>query len=99
MPDSNSSPRAAQPYGILLLGLLLLFLLRVVAQLVQALAPVTFLLPFEAWQSGALPYPLLIAFQFAILVLCAHVVRGVLSGTVVPSAKRGRLLVMLGGAY
>ncbi|MEK6804221.1 MAG: hypothetical protein AABZ34_16395 [Nitrospirota bacterium] len=99
MPDSASDPRASQAYGWLLLGLLLLFLFRVVTQLVQSVSPVAVLPSFEAWQSGALPYPLLVAFQLLILVACARVVWSVLSGTVVSSAKKGRRLLALGWVY
>ena len=100
MPDSRSSASAAQsPHGILLSGLLLLFLFRVVAQLIQALAPVSFLPPFETWQSGALPYPALVAFQVVILAVCTHVVRGVLSGRVGRSSKMGKRLVVVGWIY
>ncbi len=99
MADSSCCQRVSQSYGWLLLGLLLLFLFRVVAQLVQAFSPVTVLPSFETWQSGALPYPLLVCFQLLIIVACAHVVRSFLSGTVVPSAAKGRLLLILGWLY
>ena len=99
MADSASGPRACHSYGWLLLGLLLLFLCRVVAQLVQSVSPVAVLPSFETWQSGALPYPLLVAFQVLILMACARVVRNVLSGTVVPSAKKARWFLALGWVY
>lgn len=99
MADSASGSRAFQSYGWLLLGLLLLFLCRVVAQLVQSVSPVAVLPSFETWQSGALPYPLLVAFQLLILMACARAVWSVLSGTVVPSAKKGRWFLTLGWVY
>ena len=37
-------------------ALLAAFVLRVIAQLVQLIAPVAWLPPFTAWDSGALPY-------------------------------------------
>jgi len=71
----------------------------VVAQLVQAFSPVSILPSFEIWQSGALPYPLLVVFQLVIIIACMRVVWSVLSGTVVPSAKKGRLLLAVGWVY
>lgn len=70
-----------------------------VAQLIQAFSPVSFLSSFEIWQSGALPYPLLVAFQFMIIIACMRVVRSVLCGTVVPSDKKGRFFLALGWVY
>ena len=89
MADASSGRRISHPYGWLLLGLLLLFFFRVAAQLIQAYSPVTSLPPFETWQSGALPYPLLVSLQLIILVACGRVVWSFLSGTVVPSGKKG----------
>lgn len=99
MADSTAGSRASQPYGWLLLGLWLLFLCRVVAQLVQSVSPVAVLPSFETWQSGLLPYPLLVAFQLLILIACARAVGSVLSGTVVPSGKKGRWFLTLGWVY
>ena len=99
MADASSGRRISHPYGWLLLGLLLLFFFRVAAQLIQAYSPVTSLPPFETWQSGALPYPLLVSLQLIILVACGRVVWSFLSGTVVPSGKKGRLLLVLGWVY
>ncbi|MDE0207469.1 MAG: hypothetical protein OXP66_15765, partial [Candidatus Tectomicrobia bacterium] len=50
-----------------------LFVLRVCAQLVQALYPVGWIPEFEAWQSGVLPYPVLLASQFGIIGLMSIV--------------------------
>ena len=60
--------------------LLTLFVLRVLGQLlvVNGLAP--FLPPMEEWQSGLLPYPLLLASQILIIgvlaTVCVHFSRG-----------------------
>ena len=96
MADASSGRRISHPYGWLLLGLLLLFFLRVAA---QPNSPVTSLPPFETWQSGAVPYPLLVSLQLIILVACGRVVWSFLSGTVVPSGKKGRLLLIVGWIY
>ena len=65
------SKRAARAHAVSLAVLLALFMFRVVAQVIQAVAPVDDLLPFEAWHSGTLPYPALLAAQIAIIVLFA----------------------------
>jgi hypothetical protein len=99
MSDARTWHRQSKSYGYVLLVLLLIFCARVLAQLIQALFPVGFLPPFEAWQSGAVPYPVLILFQILIIIVCIRVVWGVLSGTTVHSAKKGRLLRVLGWVY
>ena len=86
-------------YGTALLVLLLVFCARVLAQLIQALFPVRFLPPFESWQSGALPYPIVVLFQILIVLICLRVAWRVFSGTIVPSAKKGRFLMLLGWIY
>ena len=52
--------------GVLLL-LSLLFVFRVCAQLIQYTYPIDVLPAFEQWQSGALPYGVLLFFQFVIM--------------------------------
>ena len=74
----------------------LLFCFRVVAQLIQAFYPVDFLPPFETWQSGALPYWLLVAFQFIIIVVCINVVIRFTRGKATPSYKAGRIYLAFG---
>ena len=63
------------------LGLLaLLFVGRVVVQLIQFLHPVEVLPRFEEWQSGALPYELLVVAQLAIVAGQLRVVGAVSRG-------------------
>ena len=75
-------------FAIWLWSLLGLFCARVLAQIVQFGFDVPFLPPFDAWQSGVLPYPLLVAAQVLIAVFMAWIAAGVLSGRVVPSRAR-----------
>ena len=49
------------------------FALRVTGQVVQRWAPVSFLPAFDDWQGSGLPYPVLLAFQVAIVVLAVVV--------------------------
>jgi hypothetical protein len=60
-------------YFFLLSSLLLLFCLRVAGQLLVALYQVPFLPPMQEWQSGLLPYPVLVVCQFSIIALFAKV--------------------------
>jgi hypothetical protein len=64
-----SAPR----YALWLWLLLGLFCLRVLGQMLVAFAGVTFLPPMKEWQSGLLPYPVLLLSQFAIIGLFAKV--------------------------
>ena len=64
-----------------LLSLLsLAFLARVAGQLAALLAEPAFLPPFDAWHSGLLPYPALLAAQVAILAFQARVLADVRRG-------------------
>jgi hypothetical protein len=62
-------------YQVLLLALTLLFAGRVGGQLLVANAEVDFLPPFERWASGLVPYPLLVIFQFFLLIVMFAIVR------------------------
>ena len=86
-------------YGYGLMALLGLFVFRVVAQLIQAVYPVFFLPRFEVWQSGALPYPLLVVFQLAIIAFYGRVVWKFRSGTVEPNSRAAHIYLTLGGIY
>ena len=50
-----------------------LFLLRVLGQVLVAFFDVAWLPPMERWQSGLLPYPVLLAWQVGILALMAAI--------------------------
>ena len=86
-------------HALVLWILFFAFGFRVLAQLVQASRPVTFLPPFEAWHSAALPYPLLVVVQLLIVVLYAWMARGISSGRTRPRPRLGRALGWLGGVY
>ena len=76
-----------------------LFVLRVCAQLLQALFPVGWLPEFEAWQSGVLPYPVLLAAQLAIIGFMSFVLNRVRNGTIRARPWKYRVCLVFGGAY
>lgn len=92
----------------LLVACTALFALRVVGQLVVVVAAPRWLPPMEGWQSGLLPYPVLLAAQLAIIAAQVGVVAAVARGGdalanggllgLEPSGQ-ARLLVVLAAAY
>ena len=78
------------------------FVLRVLGQVVVVLAAPDWLPPMQAWQSGLLPYPVLLASQVAIIVVQVMVItavaaeRGPLAGA---GAWAGWTLVVLAVIY
>ena len=92
-------PRAENGTAAILSVLLGLFCFRVAAQLIQALAPVSLLSSFEAWHSGALPYPLLVATQLVIITMYAWIAWGIQAGRTQPDRRLGRWLLGFGGVY
>ncbi len=85
--------------GRWLLGLTLLFAGRVLAQPLAALTGWPFLPPFDAWQSGALPYSLLLASQVAIVVVMARTARAIGTGRLGRSRRTGWALAAFTGVY
>lgn len=86
-------------HGAALAILMLAFLARVLAQLVQWLAPTRFLPPFEAWHSATVPYLGLLASQVLILAGQIWVVQGVVTGTHTPRRRLGLGLLTFGAMY
>lgn len=76
-----------------------LFVLRVLAQLIQALHPVSFLPPFQAWHGAVLPYPILVASQVAVMLVLACVLWRVRTDAISPSPWKHRTCFTLGGLY
>lgn len=95
-PTDQASRRV---YATILTLLLFLFCFRVGAQLLQAWFPVGFLPPFESWESGALPYWLLVVSQAIIILVCARVIWRLRAGLTMPSARTGIVLLVIGGLY
>ncbi|MEM8926380.1 MAG: hypothetical protein AAGD35_22980 [Actinomycetota bacterium] len=90
----------AIPVAVIALSTLAaLFVARVVAQLVQSVTTVDALPPFDAWQSGALPYPALLASQVAIVGAQALVIRAIAERRFSLAPGRRALLAALGAVY
>ena len=75
------------------------FAARVVAQPAASLTGWRVLPAFDAWQSGALPYPLLLAAQVAILAWMALTAGRVSRGTESPVFGRGRVAGVIAALY
>ena len=76
-----------------------LFIFRVTAQLIQKFYALPFLPPFEAWYSGALAYPWLLASQILIILVMIWVIAGFVKGRISARRKLGAWLLVLGGIY
>lgn len=76
-----------------------LFVLRVAAQLAQAVHEVPFFPPFEAWQGSSIPYPLLLVFQVVIITVLTVVLWRVKTGSFSPRTWQHRSCFALGGTY
>jgi hypothetical protein len=82
-------------YGLLLLA----FVGRVSAQLLQYLAPVAWLPSYNHWHSSLLPYGVLLFFQCLIIAGSAWFLIKCLTGRFHPVAGRGKGLRILGVIY
>lgn len=83
----------------LMLALSGLFVLRVAAQLVQAVHEVSFLPPFDAWQGSPTPYPALLGAQLVIIAVLAVVLWRIKARGIAPRPWRHRTCFVLGGIY
>ncbi|MFQ5972197.1 MAG: hypothetical protein ACE5Q3_07665 [Alphaproteobacteria bacterium] len=72
MAIRRSDGQVASATALALWFLLGLFVLRVVGQALVAFLDVSFLPPMDAWYSGLLGYPWLLAAQVLIILLCAR---------------------------
>jgi hypothetical protein len=88
-----------EAHAAALVALLMLFFGRVAAQCVQWLWPTPLLPDFAAWQSGLLPYWLLLASQILILSAILHQIVRIWTGRARPKRRLGAVLLALGGVY
>lgn len=88
--------------ALLLWGLLLLFVLRVMGQLLVVFGRTPFLPPMDEWQSGLLPYRWLVFSQLVIIVLFGKVCLDMTRGRgffARPRARLGSVLLVFGSLY
>lgn len=93
---------AARQLAPVLWGLLGLFILRVVGQLLVAVGWAPFLPPMEAWQSGLLPYPWLVGAQLIAIGVYGKVCLDFTRGDgffVTPRRRLGVGLLVVGSVY
>jgi hypothetical protein len=91
------SPR--QGHALCLWLLFGAFAFRVAAQLLQRWQHVAWLPAFSAWQSGFLPYPLLLVCQIAILAWQARLARAVTASRLAASRRIGLRWLTFGTIY
>lgn len=91
----KSESRATMVYA----GLLLAFCGRVLGQWLQTVTTIRWLPPFEAWQSGLLPYPVLLIFQMAIIAACLSFLWKIMTGRLKRLPGRGAWLRIAGWVY
>ncbi|MGH8580867.1 MAG: hypothetical protein ACREVK_12365 [Gammaproteobacteria bacterium] len=96
---SEKIKRHRKRYVVTLSILLALFCFRVLVQLLQRYVELPFLPPFDAWQSGALPYNSLLATQILIVVFYAWILWRLLSNRMQPSRRQGWLFLIIGLIY
>ena len=82
-----------------LILLTVLFVLRVLAQLVQILEEVAFLPALELWQGSSLPYPVLLVSQVVIISIQIVVISRVRRGLIRPRTWKINLCYWFGGMY
>jgi hypothetical protein len=95
----NGSAQKIAPWLWLLL---VAFCGRVLGQMLVAFWNVRFLPPMEEWHSGLMPYPILLAAQFAIIVLLAKVAFDFTRGAgyfATPNRRLGKGLLWFGWIY
>jgi hypothetical protein len=92
-------PTAGRWHAAGLSILLVLFVFRVAAQLVQSLWPTRLLPPFAAWQSGLVPYGILVAAQALIILVIALIIISMVRQRLRPRRKLGIALLALGAVY
>jgi hypothetical protein len=86
-------------YTVSLTVLLALFCFRVLAQLTLWFVEIPFLPPFEAWQSGAVPYGALLVAQIVIIAFYGWILQRVMTNRIRPSRRAGRVFLVVGSIY
>ena len=95
-------PVIPRRYPLLLGALTAAFASRVAGQLLTTIADVGFLPPFERWYSGAVPYPVLLPLQLALIIVMLTIVRDFARGRgyfTILSARSGCIIKRLSYLY
>jgi uncharacterized protein len=79
--------------------LLALFCFRMLAQLLQRYLELPFLPPFDAWQSGAAPYGILLASQVLITVFYVWILLRIVTRRMKPDRRLGWIFFITGLIY
>lgn len=79
--------------------LLTIFVVRVAAQPLTLWIAAAYLPPFDAWESGALPYAVLLISQLAIVAGAYFLIRGLSSGAARARRGVGQVVLAAGGVY
>jgi hypothetical protein len=95
----GATPARGRGHALWLGVLLVAFLVRVGIQLLQSIAPTDALPPFDAWQSGTIPYWSLLVSQAAVTALSLWAITGFARRTMKPNALLGRILTWIGMVY
>ena len=84
---------------VILSILLALFCFRVLAQLLQRYIEIPYLPPFDAWQSGAVPYNGLLGSQILIIAFYGWILWRFARNRVRPSRRQGWIFFIIGLIY
>ena len=84
---------------LIILVLTLIFIGRVLAQLIEYFVDISFIPNFDKWQSGTVPYWVLLVFQFTIMSFMVTVYRKLSKGTVQSSKLKRNIYLILGCIY
>ncbi|HET7715337.1 MAG TPA: hypothetical protein VFK86_06890 [Bauldia sp.] len=98
-PKTRMNERSFPAHAVIATALLAVFVLRVFAQILQFYHPTSALPPFAAWESGALPYGLLVTAQAVIILVSAGLIAGLFKQRLRPNRKVGLVLLVLASFY
>ena len=93
------SIRISRGYAVVLSLLLFAFCLRVCAQLLQAVYSLGFIPSFAAWDSGLLPYGVLLPSQVVIIAVGVNIIANFYRGKAIARGKIGKYSLAFGAVY
>ncbi|MGE0255870.1 MAG: hypothetical protein AB7N54_17210 [Alphaproteobacteria bacterium] len=100
MTERTEAQATSSRHHMLLLWITFgLFCFRVAAQLIQRFADLPFLPPFATWQSGALPYPVLLPLQLVLIGVMLWLTLRIRDRGLKPGRLRHRVVLTLGVVY